>query len=169
MTVSQSLCMYSGDSATCISQTAHQSVKRQVSQGASQSTTTDVVIVMSFSISYAFLQHWWATAARKLPALSPISSHMASKYRLSVKRCFDAATCTRTTTGTDGQLTLTVINPSQHCSWTVIGELLLSSVTHSDESLAEAILNLEKKFYFLLRARFMFPLSVSHRSRLIIR
>lgn len=61
------------------------------------------------------MQQWWATTTRKLPALSPISSHTASKYRANGKSCFDAATCTRTTTGADGQLTLTVINPSQHC------------------------------------------------------
>lgn len=104
----------SGDSATWISQTAHQSVRHQVSKGASKSTTAYVVIVLSLSITYAFPQQWWATTARKLPALSPISSHTASKYRANGKSCFDAATCTRTTTGTDGQLTLTVINPSQH-------------------------------------------------------
>lgn len=78
--------------------------------------------MQSLSCPLAFPQHWWATTARKLQPLSPISSHAPSKCKSNVKNGFDVATCSRTTTGTDGQLTLTVINPSQCYCLILIGE-----------------------------------------------
>lgn len=61
---------------------------------------------------------------------------MASKYRAIFKICFDAATCSKTTNGTDGQLT--IIKPRQQ-RWTVIQDVLLSRGARSDESLPEVI------------------------------
>jgi len=112
-----------------------------------------VLIVLSFSVSCAFPQQRWPAAAGKLPALSPISSQPASKYRANGKSCFDAATCTRTATGTDGQLTVTVINPSQHrCS----RGAPLPCVAHDDEALREAILKPgEDVCIFSSRVRFV--------------
>lgn len=51
--------------------------------------------VSTVALSRVLPLHWWAAAVRKLPALSPISSLAASKYRAKMKSCFDGTACTK--------------------------------------------------------------------------